>query len=88
MLQRFVRHSGLQKEILRLYKELLRTAQKKELPRSSIENIRQRFRQRAEWPHRDIETIEAWLRQGRSQLEILQRPETKNVTVFRVPVSK
>lgn len=82
MIGQVVRFSGLQREVLGLYKKMLVTAQRKNLPPTTIDLIRSRFRARAQWPRRDVETIEGWLRNGYNQLEQMQNTQTQTVRVL------
>lgn len=75
MSKRLIRHSGLQKEILKLYKDLLREAEKKPQNSNLIKSrIRSTFLNRKGWPVRDVDTIESWVKTGNRNLRSLQNP--------------
>lgn len=76
-----LRHSGLQKEVLKLYKSFLRELQKKphfEGKAQLQQHIRDTFKLRASTVSvRDIKRVEHFLRYGRRQLEILKLQGTE-----------
>ncbi|EAL62717.1 hypothetical protein DDB_G0289475 [Dictyostelium discoideum AX4] len=86
-----IRHSGLQKAVLSLYRSFLRVSNKKEMdnPSSSISNyIKTQFRLKATTiQKRDINKIESLLVKGKRQLEQIQDPEFSGFAVF-TPKSK
>ena len=74
------RHSGLQLEVLSLYRALLREATKK----GNADIVKQTFRQRASWPKRDIQMIETWIRKGRKNLETLKSEDVKAIRTVKI----
>ncbi|KAK5579298.1 hypothetical protein RB653_008979 [Dictyostelium firmibasis] len=94
-----LRHSGLQKAVLSLYRSFLRASNKKDRdsglmgnqnsPPSSISNyIKSQFRLKATTiQRRDINKIESLLVKGKRQLEQIQDPDTSGFAVF-TPKSK
>ena len=65
------RHSKLQIEVLRCYKQCLRAAQAKP---GFYENVRFEFRKHKNIPKTDILRIELLLRQGWRKLKIIKDP--------------
>jgi succinate dehydrogenase assembly factor 1 len=80
------RLSGLQLQVLSLYRGFLRVAKKKakseEEKQQALQYIRDRFRERAAWPKRDVDTIEAWVRRGKKQLSLLQLEGTDSISFW------
>ena len=77
---RLVRHSGLQKQVLSLYRECLRTALRMSSAPSRIAAIdfaRDEFRSKASLAKLDIQRIEFLLRQGKKRLKLYMDPATK-----------
>ncbi|KAH8815379.1 complex 1 protein-domain-containing protein [Xylogone sp. PMI_703] len=80
-----MRHSGLQKEVLALYRNCLRESRKK--PDVSLTNTRKHFESfaRKEFEkglnvdRKDFSTIEYLLRRGRRQLEMYSSPGIKDI---------
>jgi len=74
-----VRHSGLQKQVLSLYRKCLRAARTKapEQRVLFVNLIRDRFREHVKVPRADVIRIEYLLRKGNKQLDNLQAPESK-----------
>ncbi len=70
--------SGLQREVLRLYKDFMREIGKK--PVSSQESlrayVRDTFKERAKHSTREIKQIEYWVKLGRRQLETFKGSES------------
>merc|ERR1711879_231931 len=80
------RLSGLQKDVLSLYRGLLRAAA---LRRShdgdqTYELVQREFRKKQSWPWRDFESIERFVEKGKQKLQLLQRPNTQTVTVMKI----
>ncbi|XP_015196511.2 succinate dehydrogenase assembly factor 1, mitochondrial [Lepisosteus oculatus] len=77
-----LRHSRLQKQVLALYRQLLRAAAHKPgfLPR-----IRDEFRQNASIPRTDVMHIEYLCRRGWRQLEQLGHATTRRLGAFSRP---
>ena len=74
------RHSGLQKEVLSLYRSLLRRA--KILGQGNVENVRKTFRRDAlSIPRTDIQRIEHYLRRGN---KLLRDSQTFNTTSIKI----
>lgn len=46
--------------------------------------VKERFKKRASWPKRDIETIDNWVKKGRIQLIQLRQQQIENIGIFRV----
>ena len=78
------RHSGLQKQVLAIYKDFLKEAKKKADSKTAILMVRNKFRQKASWPKRDVSTIEHWLRKAKKELQVLKKEETKKISVFTI----
>ena len=73
------RHSKLQKEVLKLYKDFLKVSQSK----PGIKRIVQaEFRKNSELPKTDVLRIENLLRRSFRQLDQLKSPNVKSVQVF------
>jgi len=79
-----IKHSGLQIEVLSLYKGFLKVVRTKardeEEKQKALAFVREKFKQRATWPKRDINTIEAWIRRAKKQLEMLKLEGTEGIT--------
>lgn len=77
-----VRHSKLQKQVLSLYRQFLRSAQDKPgfLPR-----IRDEFRANSAIKKTDVMHIEYLYRRGQRQLELLKDVNTKQLGSFSKP---
>ncbi|KAL1972419.1 hypothetical protein VTN31DRAFT_6833 [Thermomyces dupontii] len=77
-----MRLSGLQREVLSLYRQCLREIRKK--PIESRENFRafarDQFRANLKLPKKDFATIEYLLRRGRRQLELYSAPGIRNIS--------
>ncbi|KAH9998883.1 complex 1 protein-domain-containing protein [Xylariaceae sp. FL0662B] len=76
-----MRLSGLQKEVLSLYRNCLRASRKK--PPESRPNfesfLRSEFSKNIKVDKRDFAAIEFLLRKGRRQLEIMSAPGIKDI---------
>ena len=85
-----IRHSGLQKKVLNLFRECLRAARR--LPDiSSQTSVKQRcvesFREKGKSVDRlDIQRIEHLLRQARKELERMEMPGVTGVTSVKINV--
>ncbi|KAN0024171.1 hypothetical protein ACTFIV_008571 [Dictyostelium citrinum] len=88
-----IRHSGLQKAVLSLYRSFIRASNKKDRDNASISNdnssssvsnyIKSQFRLKATTiQKRDINKIESLLVKGKRQLEQIQDPEFSGFAVF------
>ncbi|KIW61832.1 hypothetical protein PV05_01904 [Exophiala xenobiotica] len=76
-----MRYSGLQREVVRLYRQCLRAASKK--PEASKERFRnaarREFRQNQKIDKKDFAAIEALLRMGSRKLELYSSPGVKDI---------
>eukprot|EP00941_MAST-03F_sp_MAST-3F-sp1_P002146 g2146.t1 len=73
------RHSGLQRDVLSLYRKLLRAASAK--GEGTVKAVRDQFRSRAHSVRRrDFTSIEYMLRKGEKDLKTLKMPSFKGVT--------
>ncbi|XP_074074934.1 succinate dehydrogenase assembly factor 1, mitochondrial [Macrotis lagotis] len=72
-------HSRLQRQVLGLYRELLRAARGKP---GAEARVRAEFREHARLPRADVLRIEYLYRRGRRQLELLRGSHTTAVGVF------
>ncbi|XP_074162792.1 succinate dehydrogenase assembly factor 1, mitochondrial [Sminthopsis crassicaudata] len=73
------RHSRLQRQVLGLYRELLRAARGKP---GAEARVRAEFREQARLPRTDVLRIEYLYRRGRRQLEQLRGRHTTGVGAF------
>ncbi|XP_069765587.1 succinate dehydrogenase assembly factor 1, mitochondrial [Narcine bancroftii] len=73
------RHSKLQKEVLKLYKQFLRAAKDKP---GFFPLIQGEFQKNSHIPRTDIMHIEYLLRRGQRQLELLREANTKQAAAF------
>ncbi|DBA02276.1 TPA: hypothetical protein N0F65_007686 [Lagenidium giganteum] len=85
-----MRHSGLQLQVLALYKTALKTARQKDIAngtsRSTFDYVRERFRDEAfSVPRNNFAIIEHLLRKGQRDIKMLERMKSANFT--RVPRS-
>ena len=83
-----MRFSGLQLEVLQLYRAFLRAAQTKPLEsRASITaTIRAEFEKgKTQLGRMDIDAIQARLRAGKKKLRLLQSPRVKSVSTSSFP---
>ncbi|QPH00344.1 hypothetical protein C2857_003796 [Epichloe festucae Fl1] len=76
-----MRHSGLQKEVLGLYRHCLRESRKKPVStRSHFEQFaRAEFVRNLSLDKRDFAAIEFLLRKGRRQLQVYSGPGIKDI---------
>lgn len=76
------RLSGLQKDVLALYRLCLRAARRKpDENRANFEAFaRREFDKNIDMDRKDFSTIEFLLRKGRRQLEIYDAPNITNIT--------
>mmetsp|Transcript_17248 Transcript_17248/g.27873 ORF Transcript_17248/g.27873 Transcript_17248/m.27873 type:complete len:87 (-) Transcript_17248:246-506(-) len=83
-----VRHSGLQKDVLRLYKRALKAAKLKDAGlslKNSVGVVKAEFRENAQQvSRRDFRKIEYLLRQGERKVETIERPSVKKVSTFTI----
>ncbi|KAH7132055.1 complex 1 protein-domain-containing protein [Dendryphion nanum] len=77
-----VKYSGLQRDVLSLYRQCLRAVREK--PSDTRGNFRDfarsEFRQHASVNKKDFSTIEYLLRNGRRKLETYQDPGIRNIS--------
>ncbi|XP_055519733.1 succinate dehydrogenase assembly factor 1, mitochondrial [Leucoraja erinacea] len=73
------RHSKLQKQVLKLYKQFLRAAKDKP---GFLPLIQEEFRKNSQIPRKDVMHIEYLFRRGQRQLELLRESNTKQVAAF------
>ncbi|KAF2405458.1 hypothetical protein EJ06DRAFT_468742 [Trichodelitschia bisporula] len=77
------RLSGLQREVLGLYRRALRAARRK--PEETREHFktfaRREFRQHASMDKKDFSAVEFLLRKGHRQLEIYESPGVRDVNI-------
>eukprot|EP01099_Mayorella_cantabrigiensis_P007242 TRINITY_DN6330_c0_g1_i1.p1 TRINITY_DN6330_c0_g1~~TRINITY_DN6330_c0_g1_i1.p1 ORF type:complete len:122 (+),score=28.61 TRINITY_DN6330_c0_g1_i1:128-493(+) len=79
--------SGLQKEVISLYRDFLRTLKKRQnLDQLSL--VRSKFKANASISRRDLLTIEHMLGQGRRQLERLQSSHVDSISVFSIQTNR
>jgi hypothetical protein len=76
------RLSGLQIQVLSMYRILLRAAETKDNATTIKQMIRSEFRKNATIPVAHHNRIEWHINQSRNKLELLQNPNVKNITVF------
>lgn len=77
---RQVRHSGLQKDVLNLYRSMLRAAREKNS--STYSAVRAQFRASAcSVRRRDFGKVEHMIRKGQKDLKLLQMPSFKGLQV-------
>ena len=68
------RASGLQRDVLHLYRDLLRRARAKGGP-GTVRFVKEEFRLKAESVHKtDFKSIEHWLRYGTKQKKLFEMP--------------
>ncbi|XP_078287107.1 succinate dehydrogenase assembly factor 1, mitochondrial [Rhinoraja longicauda] len=73
------RHSKLQKQVLKLYKQFLRAAKDKP---GFLPLIQEEFHKNSKIPRMDVMHIEYLYRRGQRQLELLKESNTKQVAAF------
>lgn len=83
------RHSGLQLEVLALYRDLLRAAGRKQhaatnARESIVEQIRSEFRSSSRVPKTAFARIEHLFRKGKKSLEMLSQEQVRATSVFTV----
>ncbi|ORZ11347.1 hypothetical protein BCR41DRAFT_357066, partial [Lobosporangium transversale] len=78
-----VRRSGLQQEVINLYRQCFRAVRlKPETSRPHFQTfIRMQFRKHSDVKQRDFSTIEYLLRMGKRQLDTYSSPSIKDITV-------
>jgi len=78
--------SGVQREVLNLYRKFLRAA--KEKPESERNStllvVRQKFREKSMIPRTNMESIEFHLEQGYRQLNQLKRPQVSSMSFVTI----
>ncbi|KAA0147557.1 hypothetical protein FNF27_02403 [Cafeteria roenbergensis] len=81
------RLSGLQRDVLALYRECLRAARAKpsaDARQAGHEYVRAKFREHASIRRADFMRIEFLIRQGRKQLDMFGRPDVDGFAVSTV----
>ncbi|KAI4721891.1 hypothetical protein E4T48_01891 [Aureobasidium sp. EXF-10727] len=75
------RLSGLQREVLSLYRKCLRETRKKpaDVRPNFLQFTRSEFREHKDYDKKDFSAIEYMLRKGQRQLEIYSSPGIRNV---------
>lgn len=76
------KYSGLQKQVLSLYRQFWRAASKKENPTLLRKYIRKEFDTYRVIPKHETMRIEWFLRNGHNKLEVLQSEHCINITFF------
>ncbi|KAL1923423.1 uncharacterized protein VTP21DRAFT_8403 [Calcarisporiella thermophila] len=73
--------SGLQNDVLILYRDCWRAARSKPLQSRPhwYQFIREQFRQHQNIPRSDFNTVEYYVRRGRRQLEIYSQPSITDI---------
>ncbi|KAK8404839.1 hypothetical protein O3P69_001436 [Scylla paramamosain] len=79
-LVKMARHSKIQLEVLRLYKQCLRAAEKKP---GFYDNVQYEFRKNATIPKTEILRVEHLLRQGWRKLKMMQDPFVNSMGRFQ-----
>ncbi|KAL9655924.1 hypothetical protein ABK040_007545 [Willaertia magna] len=74
--------SGIQRDVLSLYRQFLRTAKRKENPEMLKKYIRHEFNTYKDIPKNETNRIEWFLRNGYNKLEMLQNETCTSVTFF------
>lgn len=78
-----LRHSGLQKEVIYLYRTLIRSARKKNDP-SFSQYVKSKFRSDAESvSKKDFLFIEHYIRHGNKQLALIERPGFSTASYYK-----
>ncbi len=75
----------IDRDVLQLYKALLIESRRLSggMKRTPIEErIRSTFRSRASWPRRDLDTIDSWVKRGRTQLTLLRSQEVDSASIY------
>jgi hypothetical protein len=79
------RLSGIQRQVLSIYRILLKEANKKENSEPLKQYIREQFKQQATAiPVHNHYQIEWYIRHAQSQLEVLSSPQCTNITFMSV----
>ncbi len=77
-----VRYSGLQKDVFKLYRELIRCAKSKDSSGALLSTVRTQFRVKAyDIQRNDFKLIEHSLRWGYKQKTMMEMPGFKGVAV-------
>jgi succinate dehydrogenase assembly factor 1 len=74
------RHSNIQKQILSLYKEFLKTSKGRT---GMAEHITGEFRKNASIPKADTMRIEHMFRRGQRQLDVLKKSTVRGISVYQ-----
>lgn len=82
------RHSGLQKQVLALYKNALRAAKSKSDASGSLETVRASFRENKDIDRKDFRLIEFLLRQGERKVKLLSAPGVKTARTMKATRSQ
>jgi succinate dehydrogenase assembly factor 1 len=77
-----MRYSGLQRDVLALYRQSMRMALQKPLEYRSnwIHFVRQEFQKNSQLSPKEVMTMEYLLRQGQKRLETFRNPAIKRVS--------
>lgn len=75
------KHSGLQKQVLKLYRDLLRTCEQKPDPKKFKSIVRSDFKQNAKLGKMDIGAIEYLIRKGEKWKGMLEDKNLLDITV-------
>lgn len=81
------RLSGLQCEVLGLYRDFIRIIKKKQMGQAGLKLVRDSFRSKLHYPVRDVQAIENWLRTGKTKLQTLQDSDT-SISFVQLPKAK
>ena len=76
----FIKHSRLQKEVLRLYRSMLKACKQRPGARTLI---KQEFRNNCQIERHNIMYIEYLLRRGRRQLQLLSQTHLDDITTIK-----
>ena len=82
-----MRVSGLQREVLALYRSVIRVAREKEAAGHAgfVASARTAFRQQAESTNgRNFQKVEYMVRRGHKQLKLLGDPQVKSVKMYGI----
>jgi len=71
--------SGVQREVLSLYRQFLRAAKEKQDSASTLAVIRMKFREKSKIPKTNLEAIEYHLERGYRQLNKFKNPNTSSM---------
>mmetsp|Transcript_491 Transcript_491/g.1201 ORF Transcript_491/g.1201 Transcript_491/m.1201 type:complete len:89 (+) Transcript_491:141-407(+) len=86
-MDKIIRHSGLQKDVLKLYRKALKVARSKDTPgsRKNFETVKNKFREDAmDVDRKDFRTIEFLLRRGTLRIEEFASENVARVSTFKI----